>query len=302
MWFFLISKEKFRLTPDSHRRSAFPPTSEQPRCYHCLNGGQTMEFGLKGKTALVLGGSGGLGRAIALALAAEGAKIAVAGTKPAAIQETQTVVAALAGKSIGLAWDLADLSVIDANVSSIESQLGPVDILINNTGGPPPTTAAGQDPALWLKQFQSMVLSVIAVTDRVLPSMRQRHWGRIITSTSSGVVAPIPNLAISNALRLSLVGWSKTLSREVGKDGITANIILPGRIATDRLRFLDESRARRDGRTVEEVAQESAATIPIGRYGKPEEYGSVVAFLASERAAYITGSVIRVDGGMIPSV
>ena len=99
-----------------------------------------------------------------------------------------------AAKSIGLAWDLADLTVIDANVSSIESQLGPVDILINNTGGPPPTTAAGQDPALWLKQFQSMVLSVIAITDRVLPSMRQRHWGRIITSTSSGVVAPIPNL------------------------------------------------------------------------------------------------------------
>jgi 3-oxoacyl-[acyl-carrier protein] reductase len=261
-----------------------------------------MDFGLKSKTALVLGGSGGLGRAIALALAAEGAKIAVAGTKPAAIEETQSAVAAIGGKSIGLAWDLADLSVIDANVSSIESQLGPVDILINNTGGPPPTTAAGQDPALWLKQFQSMVLSVIAITDRVLPSMRQRHWGRIITSTSSGIVAPIPNLAISNALRLSLVGWSKTLSREVGKDGITANIILPGRIATDRLKFLDESKAKREGRTVEEVAKESAATIPIGRYGKPEEYGAVVAFLASESAAYITGSVIRVDGGMIPSV
>ena len=167
-------------------------------------------------------------------LAAEGAKIAVAGTKPAAIEETQAAVAAFGGKSIGLTWDLADLSVIDANISSIESQLGPVDILVNNTGGPPPTTAAGQDPALWLKQFQSMVLSVIAITDRVLPGMRERHWGRIITSTSSGVVAPIPNLAISNALRLSLVGWSKTLSREVGKDGITANIILPGRIATDR--------------------------------------------------------------------
>ena len=261
-----------------------------------------MEFGLKDKTALVLGGSGGLGRAIALALAAEGAKIAVAGTKPAAIEETRTAVADLGGKSIGLAWDLADLSVIDANVSSIESQLGPVDILVNNTGGPPPSTAAGQDPALWLKQFQSMVLSVIAITDRVLPSMRQRHWGRIITSTSSGIVAPIPNLAMSNTLRASLVGWSKTLSREVGKDGITANIILPGRIATDRLKFLDESRAKREGRSVEDVAKESAATIPIGRYGTPEEYGSVVAFLASDRAAYITGSVIRVDGGMIPSV
>jgi 3-oxoacyl-[acyl-carrier protein] reductase len=147
-----------------------------------------------------------------------------------------------------------------------------------------------------------MVLSVIAITDRVLPNMRARHWGRVITSTSSGVVAPIPNLGISNALRLSLVGWSKTLSREVGKDGITANIILPGRIATGRIQFLDEAKAKREGRSVEEVAAESTGSIPLGRYGKPEEYADVVAFLASERAAYLTGSVIRVDGGLISSI
>ncbi len=106
---------------------------------------------------------------------------------------------------------------------------------------------------MWSKQFQAMVLSVIAITDRVLPNMRARHWGRIITSTSSGVVAPIPNLAISNSLRLSLVGWSKTLAREVAKDGITANIVLPGRIATDRIKFLDQAKARREGRSVEDV-------------------------------------------------
>jgi 3-oxoacyl-[acyl-carrier protein] reductase len=132
--------------------------------------------------------------------------------------------------------------------------------------------------------------------------MREKKWGRIITSTSSGVVSPIPNLAISNALRLSLVGWSKTLAREVGKDGITANIILPGRIATDRIKFLDEAKAKREGRSVEEVAAESASSIPLGRYGKPEEYAAAVAFLASEGAAYITGSTIRVDGGLIASV
>jgi 3-oxoacyl-[acyl-carrier protein] reductase len=147
-----------------------------------------------------------------------------------------------------------------------------------------------------------MVLSVIAITDRVLPKMREKKWGRIITSTSSGVVSPIPNLAISNALRLSLVGWSKTLAREVGKDGITANIILPGRIATDRIKFLDEAKAKREGRSVEDVAAESVSSIPLGRYGKPEEYAAAVAFLASEGAAYITGSVIRVDGGLIASV
>lgn len=147
-----------------------------------------------------------------------------------------------------------------------------------------------------------MVVSVIAITDRVLPSMRQRKWGRIITSTSSGVVSPIPNLAISNALRLSLVGWSKTLAREVGKDGITANIILPGRIATDRIKFLDEAKAKRESRNVEDVVAESVSTIPLGRYGRPEEYAAAVAFLASESAAYITGSVIRVDGGLIASI
>jgi 3-oxoacyl-[acyl-carrier protein] reductase len=132
--------------------------------------------------------------------------------------------------------------------------------------------------------------------------MRARHWGRVITSTSSGVVAPIPNLGISNALRLSLVGWSKTLAREVGKDGITANIILPGRIATDRIKFLDEAKAKREGRSVDEVSAESTSSIPLGRYGEPEEYGDVVTFLASERASYINGSVIRVDGGLIASI
>jgi 3-oxoacyl-[acyl-carrier protein] reductase len=261
-----------------------------------------MDLGLKGKTALVLAGGGGLGRAIARALAAEGANVAVAGLRADSIAGTQAALAAIGGKSISLLWDLADLSQIDGNVAKIESELGPVDILVNNTGGPPPTPASGQDPTLWSKQFQSMVLSVIATTDRVLPNMRARHWGRVITSTSSGVVAPIPNLAISNTLRVSLVGWSKTLAREVAKDGITANIVAPGRIATDRIKFLDEAKAKREGRSVEDVEAESAATIPIGRLGKPEEYGDVVAFLASERAAYITGSVIRVDGGMIPSI
>jgi 3-oxoacyl-[acyl-carrier protein] reductase len=156
--------------------------------------------------------------------------------------------------------------------------------------------------ALWSKSFQSMVLSVIAITDRVLPGMKAKKWGRIITSTSSGVVTPIPNLGISNALRLSLVGWSKTLAREVGRDGITANIVLPGRVLTDRIRFLDEQKAKREGKTVAEVAAESTASIPVGRYGKPEEYGDMIAFLASRNASYLTGSVIRVDGGLIQSI
>jgi 3-oxoacyl-[acyl-carrier protein] reductase len=261
-----------------------------------------MDLGLKDKTALVLAGGGGLGRAIAKALAVEGAKVAVAGIGAKSIAGTEAELAAIGVKSIGLIWDLSDLAQIDGHISKIERELGPVEILANNTGGPPPTPASGQDPAVWSRYFQAMVLSVIAITDRVLPNMRARHWGRVITSTSSGVESPIPNLAISNTLRISLVGWSKTLAREVAKDGITANIIVPGRIATDRTQFLDEAKAKREGRSAEDVSAESAGNIPAGRYGKPEEYGDVVAFLSSERAAYITGSVIRVDGGLIAGI
>lgn len=261
-----------------------------------------MDLGLSGKTALVFGAGGGLGGAIAQALAGEGAKVAVADINADAATATVDAIVGAGGVARALVWDLADLDSISANLQSIEDQLGPVDVLVNNTGGPPPTPAAGQAPEEWEKFFRSMVVSVIAVTDAVLPHMRARKWGRIITSTSSGVVAPIPNLGISNALRLSLVGWSKTLAREVGRDGITANIVLPGRIATGRITFLDEQKASREGRAVEEVAAESTASIPVGRYGQPSEYGDVVTFLASARASYLNGSVIRVDGGLIASI
>lgn len=261
-----------------------------------------MNLGIRDKIALVLGGGGGLGSAIATALGQEGAKVAIADINVEAANAAAARVRATDGTALALDWDFADLGLIEARVGRIEKELGPIDILVNNTGGPPPSPASGQPPGLWEKNFQAMVLPVIALTDRVLPGMRERKWGRIITSTSSGVVAPIPNLAISNALRLSLVGWSKTLAREVGRDGITVNIVLPGRIATPRITFLDEQRAKREGRPVEAISAESIASIPVGRYGKPEEYGDVVAFLASNRASYLTGSVIRVDGGLIASV
>jgi len=258
-----------------------------------------MDLRLNGRTALVLGGGGGLGGAIAKSLSAEGTKVAVADID---LKAAQATAAALASGALSLAWDLGDLGQIEANILLVEQQLGPIDILINITGGPPPTPAAGQDPAAWAKYFQSMVLSVIAITDRVLGGMRARKWGRIITSTSSGIIAPIPNLAMSNALRLSLVGWSKTLAREVGPDGVTVNIVVPGRIATDRIRFLDEAKAQRENRPVADVVRESTGSIPLGRYGDPAEYADLIAFLASARAGYITGSTIRVDGGLIPSI
>lgn len=261
-----------------------------------------MDLGLAGKTALVLGAGGGLGGAIALALAQEGARVAIGDIDGEALKRTAAAIEGAGSKALPLTWDLADLAAIEGHVAAIEAAFGPVDVLVNNTGGPPPTPASGQDPAVWSKHFQAMVLSVIALTDRVLPQMRAGKWGRIITSTSSGVIAPIPNLGMSNALRLTLVGWSKTLAREVGRDGVTVNIVLPGRVATPRIRFLDEQKAKRESRSVEDVSAESTASIPVGRYGEPKEYGDVVAFLASARASYVTGSVIRVDGGFIPSI
>lgn len=261
-----------------------------------------MDLGLQERVALVLGAGGGLGSAIATRLAEEGARVAAADIDEEALHGSAAPLAAAGGRSMTVLWDISDLGVLDERVGQIEQALGPVDILINNTGGPPPSAAAGIEPPVWRKQFDAMVVSVIAITDRVLPAMRRRAWGRIITSTSSGVIAPIPSLALSNALRLSLVGWSKTLSREVAREGLTVNIVAPGRIATARTRSLDEAKGKREGRTVAEVMAESTAAIAMGRYGDPQEYADVVAFLASTRASYITGSVVRVDGGLIPSI
>ena len=261
-----------------------------------------MDLSIHGKVALVLASSRGLGQAMAVALAKEGAMVAVTGRNEEGLQQSVKLIEAAGGKALALHWDLSDLSIIEGMVSKVEKELGPIDILINNTGGPPPTLAAGQDPVLWQKSFNDMVLSLIAITDRVLPNMRQRKWGRIITSTTSGAIAPIKNLAISNTLRAALLAWSKTLASEVAADGITVNIIMPGRVATDRLRQLDEARAKRENISYEAVVKASLSQIPMGRYGDPQEYGDVAAFLASQRASFINGSVIRVDGGQIQAI
>lgn len=250
----------------------------------------------------MVGGGGGLGSAVALALAREGARVAVAGRDHASTGRTVEAITDEGGEALAVHLDLTDLASLDAALVSIRARVGEVEILFNNSGGPPPTTAAGQPVEVWQEQFESMVLGVIALTDRVLPAMRRRRWGRIVTTTSSGVVAPAPNLALSNALRLSLVGWSKTLAAEVAADGVTVNVVIPGRIATGRVRALDEARAEREGTTVDIVEASSIATIPVGRYGDPDEFAAAVAFLAGEPASYITGATVRVDGGQIPSI
>jgi 3-oxoacyl-[acyl-carrier protein] reductase len=262
-----------------------------------------MDLGLKNKRALVLGAGSGLGKAVALSLAAEGAHVVVAGRTLERIDATVTEINAAGGKAEALQCDLKNLESIPTTAEAAKKILGgSIEILFNNGGGPAPTPAQGQPLKAWHEQFDNLVASVIAMTDAVLPDMKSSGWGRIITNASSGVIVPIPNLAMSNSLRSALVGWSKTLANEVAAQGITVNMVLPGRINTDRLQFLDEARAKRENSTAQEVSEKMKAAIPAKRYGNPHEYGDVVAFLASMRASYITGSMIRVDGGAIASV
>ena len=261
-----------------------------------------MDLGISGKVALVTGGSAGLGRAVALALAREGVHLAVSARREKDLMETVALVRDAGGSATPLIWDLSDPSLLDEMISSIERTVGPIDILFNNTGGPPPGAAAGHPRTAWTAQFEALVTPSIAVTDRVLPGMRARRWGRIITNASTGVIAPIPNLAFSNSLRSALVGWSKTLAREVAGDGVTVNIVAPGRFDTDRVRSVDALRAQQSGLTPEAVTKASLAAIPASRLGDPAEFGATVAYLSSQHAAYITGSVVRVDGGVIASV
>ncbi|NBN79971.1 SDR family oxidoreductase [Microvirga tunisiensis] len=253
-----------------------------------------MDLGLNGKRALVLGASRGLGRAIAEVLAREGAHVIAAARTASAIDEW---AAALPGAKVtALPLDLTDLAAIDAALDKLLAE-GGVDILVNNIGGPPPGPALTTDRALWIAQFEAMAANLFHLSGRLIPAMQARKWGRVITIASSGVELPIPNLALSNGIRSAVVGWSKTLASEVARDGVTVNVVLPGRIHTTRIDELDAAAARRSGKTVEETAKASAESIPMGRYGRPEEFADMVAFLASERAGYVTGSMIRIDGG-----
>ncbi|MDB5531112.1 MAG: short-chain dehydrogenase/reductase [Devosia sp.] len=262
-----------------------------------------MDLGLNGKTALILGGSRGLGLGIARSLLAEGARVAMTSRSLDALAAARAALpAADRDRCVIVAADLADKAAPQRILDEVRAAAGEVDILVNNSGGPPTGRASEMDLAALEKQFHGMVQPLIAMTLAVLPSMRQRRWGRILTIASSGVVQPIAHLPISNTLRASLVGFMKTLASEVASDGVTVNILAPGRIATDRTHSVDAAMASAAGRSEDDIAQASAASIPAGRYGTVEEFAAVATFLAGASASYVTGSVIRVDGGAIRSI
>ena len=207
-----------------------------------------------------------------------------------------------AGKARFVVSDLSGKDTPAMLAEKVKSEFDGLDILVNNTGGPPPGLMSEADLAVVHRQFEIMVMSVMDITARVLPGMRAQGWGRVLTVASSGVIQPIPNLGLSNALRATLVGWSKSMANETAGDGVTFNMLLPGRIDTDRLKELDAANAKRAGKDVAEVAKAAQSQIPVGRYGAVEEFASTAAFLVSERASYINGSMIRCDGGAIKSV
>lgn len=254
-----------------------------------------MDLKISGRRALVLGGNRGMGLAIAKALAAEGVQVAIAARDEAALDQASAEIGA--GTRI-FTLDLSDTAALEAFAEAV----GPVDILINNTGGPPYGGAVGRTAADWEESFRAMSLSVIRLTDLFLPAMRAARWGRIVTMVSTGAVQPIPVLGISNALRAGLIAWSKSLAAEIASDGVTANVLMPGRIGTERVHITDQATAAREGTDVAAVRQRSWAQIPLGRYGEPDEVASAVAYLCSVPASYITGSTMRVDGGFVRHV
>lgn len=256
-----------------------------------------MDTGLDGKRVLVPGASSGIGLAIARALAAEGASVVLAARRGDVVaQEAATLPSA-----VGIGIDLTDDDAPAELVAAAEEAVGPIDVLVLNGGGPPPGGAADLDHEQVTGAVNQLLVQHQRLVSHVLPGMRERGWGRIVAVGSSGVQSPIANLALSNIGRAGLAAYLKTLAAEVAPDGVTVNMVLPGRINTDRVGSLDAAVAERTGRSVEEVRAASQARIPAGRYGRPEEFAAAVTFLASDPASFITGEQLRCDGGMSSS-
>jgi 3-oxoacyl-[acyl-carrier protein] reductase len=262
-----------------------------------------MDLGLKGKVAMVAGASRGLGYAVARGLAAEGVRVSMSSRDETKIRDAASRVAAETYSDVlPSAVDVKSGDSIQNWYERTIEKFGGVDLLFTNCGGPPAGTTLSFDDAAWQGAFELLVLSAVRMVRLAAPSMKQRGGGAIVVSTSSAVKEPVPNLALSNIVRSAVAAMSKTLSNELAADGIRVNHLLPGRIDTDRVRELDTIRGKNTGASADQVREGYSKVIPLGRYGKAEEYANAAVFLFSDAARYITGASLQVDGGLIRSV
>jgi 3-oxoacyl-[acyl-carrier protein] reductase len=257
-----------------------------------------MDLKLKDKVALISGGSMGLGRAVAIALSREGAKVAISALDDPQLPEAAEIIRKETGGEVfTIAADVSDMDQARGFVQSSIDHFGTIDILVNNAGGPPSINFMDISDDLWMQGVRLNLMSTIAMTREAIPVMKKKNWGRIINMTSISVKQPIEGLILSNTVRSGVIGFAKTLSTELAPFNITVNNVCPGYTMTDRVKNLAITIAQKEGITPEEVIGRWEADIPMKRLGTAEEFASLVAYLASEGAGYITGAAIQIDGG-----
>lgn len=262
-----------------------------------------MELGLKGKVALVTASSKGIGLATAKVLASEGMKVAISSRDAAGLKKASDQIAAATGEEVlAVTADMTVREDLQKLVETTSKKLGGVDVLVYNAGPPKPGTFEELTYADWEVATRLLLLSAVTLTQEVVPHMKSKRWGRLIYITSLTLKQGIGNLVLSNTVRLGIAGLSKSLSRELAPHGITSNGIIQGYVRTDRMLHIVEERASKTGTSVDEAYKEMVKSIPLGRYGEPDEVGSFVAFVASERGAYLNGAMFTIDGGFISSV
>jgi 3-oxoacyl-[acyl-carrier protein] reductase len=261
-----------------------------------------MDLGLKGKAALVAGASSGLGLAAARALFAEGVRVAMCSRNEERITKAAWSISKKEDQVLPVVCDLTRPTDIDNFVKVATDAFDTIDIVLTNAGGPPLGQHDTVDPEMWTMGYNLTFMSAIRLIERVVPGMKKHKFGRIILSTSLSAKQPIDNLLLSNTYRSGLLGYAKTISRELAPHGITVNTVMPGYTKTERLNYLAAGLAEKTGRSADDIFAEWENKIPVGRLGKPEEYGSLVAFLASERAGFMTGGAFAVDGGQAAGI